>query len=90
MALLYGEGDLRETINIAGLAGWDADNNITTSAGLIGLILGFDGLPEPFASASDIYFNEDLSGDLPQFDSVRVIAERTVAIGREVLASLDE
>ncbi len=81
MALLYGDGDLTETVTIAGLAGWDADNNMTTSAGLIGLIIGFDDLPEPWASASDIYFNEDLSGDLPEFDSVLNIAERTVALG---------
>ena len=81
MALLYGDGDLTETVTIAGLAGWDADNNMTTSAGLVGLIIGFDDLPEPWASASDVYFNEDLSGDLPQFDSVLRIAERTVAIG---------
>ncbi len=90
MALLYGEGNLRETLNIAGLAGWDADNNMTTSAGLIGLIIGFENLPEPFASATDVYFNEDLSGDLPQYDSVRNIAKRTAAIGESVLASLDE
>ena len=81
MALLYGDGDLDQTVTIAGLAGWDADNNMTTSAGLIGLVSGFDGLPEPWASSTDIYFNEDLSGDLPQFDSVRNIAERTVALG---------
>ncbi len=81
MALLYGDGDLDQTVTIAGLAGWDADNNMTTSAGLIGLITGFDDLPEPWASSTDIYFNEDLSGDLPQFDSVRNIAERTVALG---------
>lgn len=80
MALLYGDGDLRATLDIAGLAGWDADNNMTTSAGLIGLAQGFDALPEPFASASDVYFNEDLTGDLPQFDSVRSIAERTTAL----------
>ena len=81
MALLYGEGDLRRTIDIAGLAGWDADNNMTTAAGLIGITVGFDALPEPFRSATDVYFNEDLSGDLPQFDSVSNIAARTVALG---------
>lgn len=80
MALLYGDGDLRRTLDIAGLAGWDADNNMTTSAGLIGITIGFDELPEPFASATDIYFNEDLS-NLPQFDSVANIAERTATLG---------
>lgn len=81
MALLYGEGDLRRTVDIAGLAGWDADNNMTTSAGLLGLVLGYVGLPEPFASASDIYFNQDLSGDLPRYDSVSNIARRTADLG---------
>jgi hypothetical protein len=87
MALLHGEGDLIETINIAGLAGWDADNNMTTAAGLLGIIIGFDGLPEPIASSTDVYFNEDLSGDLPQFDSVANIAKRTVALGVEMNAA---
>ena len=81
MALLYGDGDIRETLNIAGLAGWDADNNMTTSVGLLGLMVGFDQLPEPFRSATDVYFNEDLSGDLPQFDSVSNIARRTADLG---------
>lgn len=88
MALLYGEGDLRETINIAGLAGWDADNNMTTSAGIVGVTLGFGRLPEEFRSASDVYFNEDLSGDLPRYDSVTGIAERTVALGDQVITDL--
>ena len=83
MALLYGNGDLNETVTIAGLAGWDADNNMTTSAGLLGLIIGADDLPEPWASASDVYFNEDLVGDLPQFDSVENIARRTTALAIE-------
>ena len=81
MALLYGQGDLQETVTIAGLAGWDADNNMTSAAGLIGITIGFENLPEPYRSATDVYFNEDLVGDLPQFDSVRNIAERTVALG---------
>jgi len=89
MALLYGDGDLRATLDIAGLAGWDNDNNMTTAAGVIGVTLGYDQLPEPFASASDVYFNEDLSGDLPQYDSVANIADRTVALGEQIVARLD-
>lgn len=81
MALLYGDGDLERTIDIAALAGWDADNNMTTAAGLIGIIVGFDGLPDAFQSASDRYFNEDLTGGLPEFDSIEKIATRTVALG---------
>lgn len=87
MALLYGDGDLRATIDIAGLAGWDNDNNMTAAAHILGVIVGFDALPEPFASATDVYFNQDLVGGLPQFDSVETIAERTVALGEELIRS---
>ena len=85
MALLYGEGDMEATLELAGLAGWDADNNMTSAAGLLGVISGFDGLPQRFQIATDIYFNQDLTGDLPQFDSVSNISARTSALGAQVL-----
>lgn len=85
MALLYGEGDMLRTIDIAALAGWDADNNMTTSAGLLGVVLGFDRLPEPMKTATDVYFNEDLTGDLPMFDSVERFADRTRRLGEAAL-----
>jgi hypothetical protein len=87
MALLYGEGDLLKTIEVAGLAGWDADNNMTTSAGLIGVVLGFGQLPAIVANSTDIYFNQDLTGDLPMFDSVSNIADRTAVLGEKVITS---
>lgn len=85
MALLYGEGNMIDTITIAGLAGWDADNNMTTAAGLLGVIDGFDGLPELIRTSTDIYFNEDLTGDLPREDSVSGIAQRTARIGEQIM-----
>ena len=86
MALPYGDGDLRSTLDIAGLSGWGNDNNMTTAANILGVIIGFDDLPEPFASATDVYFNQDLVGGLPQFDSVENIAIRTVALGEQLTA----
>ena len=85
MALLYGEGDMMQTITIAALAGWDADNNMTTAAGLLGIISGFEGLPLDMQNATDIYFNEDGTGDLPQYDSVRNIAKRTSVLGLQTV-----
>lgn len=87
MALLYGRGDFMETITIAALAGWDADNNMTTSAGLLGIIHGFDGLPEEVRSASQVYFNEDVTGDLPETQTVPEIASRTQALAEEAIAA---
>jgi hypothetical protein len=77
MSLLYGQGDLIDTITIAALAGWDADNNMTTSAGLLGIIYGFNALPDSIRTASQIYYNEDVTGDLPKTQTVPEIASRT-------------
>jgi hypothetical protein len=85
MALLYGQGDLMQTMTIAGLAGWDADNNMTTSAGLLGVILGYEGLPEEIRTASEIYYNEDVTGDLPKYQTVPEIAGRTQALAEAVI-----
>lgn len=85
MALLYGEGDLPQTMTIAALAGWDADNNVTTSAGLLGIIYGYQGLPESFRVASQIYYNEDVSGDLPKYQTVIEITRRTQSLAEQVI-----
>jgi hypothetical protein len=67
------------------LAGWDADNNATTSAGLLGLIHGFQNLPDPIRTASQVYFNEDVTGNLPRVQSVPEIVERTQALAEAVV-----
>jgi hypothetical protein len=48
VSLLYGEGDYKETVKIAVLAGWDSDNPAATWGGLLGFLLGKDGLEEAF------------------------------------------
>jgi ADP-ribosylglycohydrolase len=85
MALLYGQGDFMDTITIAALAGWDADNNMTTSAGLLGIIHGFEGLPGSVKTASQIYYNEDVTGDLPKTQTVPEIASRTQRLAEEAI-----
>lgn len=85
MALLYGEGELLQTINLAALAGWDADNNMATSAGLLGLIHGFANLPDPIRTASDVYFNQDVTGDLPPYDTITNFALRTQQIAEQTI-----
>jgi len=46
--LLYGEGDIKETIKIGTLAGWDSDNPTATWGGLLGFILGKEGVEKAF------------------------------------------
>ena len=40
ISLFYGEGDLKETIKIGTLAGWDSDNPTATWGGLLGFMYG--------------------------------------------------
>ena len=48
VSLLYGEGDIKETIKIGALAGWDSDNPTATWGGLLGFMLGKQGVEMAF------------------------------------------
>ncbi len=48
VSLLYGEGDIKETIKIGTLCGWDSDNPTATWGGLLGFMLGKEGVERAF------------------------------------------
>jgi hypothetical protein len=48
ISLLYGEGDIKETIKIGALSGWDSDNPTATWGGLLGFMLGKEGVEKAF------------------------------------------
>ncbi len=45
IGLLYGKGDFKNTMEITTRCGQDADCNPSTSGGILGTILGYDGIP---------------------------------------------
>lgn len=57
VSLLYGEGDLKETIKIGTLCGWDSDNPTATWGGLLGFMYGKDGVEEAFGQKFSNQFN---------------------------------
>ncbi len=57
VSLLYGEGDLKETIKIGALAGWDSDNPTATWGGLLGFMYGKNGIEEAFGRKFSDKFN---------------------------------
>ncbi len=57
VSLFYGEGDLKETIKIGTLAGWDSDNPTATWGGLIGFMIGKDGIESAFGRTFSNRFN---------------------------------
>jgi hypothetical protein len=50
LGLLYGNGDMGKTIELATLAGQDSDCNPGNAAGVLGVILGYDRIPEVWKS----------------------------------------
>ncbi len=57
VSLFYGEGDLKETIKIGALAGWDSDNPTATWGGLLGFMLGKAGVEAAFGRKFADRFN---------------------------------
>jgi len=57
VSLLYGEGDLKETIKIGVLSGWDSDNPTATWGGLLGFMYGKEGVEKAFGRKFSDKFN---------------------------------
>ena len=57
VSLFYGEGDLKETIKIGTLAGWDSDNPTSTWGGLIGFLIGREMVEKEFNMKLSNKFN---------------------------------
>ena len=92
LALLYGQGDFKETVQIAVLAGWDCDCNPATAGGLLGIIHGFSGLPRDLtdrAICGNTYMNvsrpglPDPTAPLPQSEFITTIAIRMLILAQE-------
>ena len=93
LALLYGDGDFRTTLDMSCALGFDADNQAATMAGLLGIVHGTAGLPEelllpiegwekPF---NDTYKNVSRH-DLPD-TTLTEMARLSVAIGEQVIVA---
>ena len=57
VSLFYGEGDIKETIKIGTLSGWDSDNPTSTWGGLIGFLIGKEMIEKEFNRNFSSKFN---------------------------------
>ena len=57
VSLFYGEGDIKETIKIGVLTGWDADNPTATWGGLLGFMQGREAVESAFGEKLSSQFN---------------------------------
>ena len=82
MALLYGEGDYRRTIQVGTMSGWDSDNGTATMGGLLGLIGGTAGVQSAFpgANLSDLYDIDSRRDNMPDYVPQNAGAEDTFSM----------
>ena len=57
VSLFYGEGDIKNTIKIGTLSGWDSDNPTSTWGGLIGFLIGKEMIEKEFNTSFSSKFN---------------------------------
>lgn len=57
ISLFWGEGDIKQTIKIGTLAGWDSDNPTATWGGMLGFMLGREGVEQAFDRKFSDRFN---------------------------------
>ncbi len=93
VSFFYGQGDLKRTIQIGALAGWDSDNPTATWAGLLGFIHGRKGveaifgddLAETYQISRTRRNFPDHTPELEGEDTFPLMAERALAIIDQVV-----
>ena len=75
ISLFWGEGNLKRTIRIGTLTGWDSDNPTSTWGGLIGFIIGKKGVEKEFnRKFSEKYFihrtRQNFDYEVDDFDNM--------------------
>jgi hypothetical protein len=54
MGLLYGNGDMEQTLKISMQGGKDSDCNPSNAGGILGAMMGYEAIPEKFKKALDV------------------------------------
>lgn len=88
VSLFYGEGDLKETIQIGVLTGWDSDNPTATWGGMLGFMLGKQGVEEAFGRKfSNTFHIHRTRQNFPNdgMDTFEEMAEKGIRITDKVI-----
>ena len=93
LALLYGQGDFEKTMNYACMAGFDADNQSATLAGLMAIMHGSASIPRKYTHLlegwqlplNDVYKNRTRD-EVPD-GTLTDIAARTAKLGVDIVMS---
>ena len=77
IALLWGKGNMRKTINLALKCGYDTDCTCASAASVIGIISGFSGIPKELTGLINDYFICGIDAKRKS-DSIKDLAVDTV------------
>jgi len=83
IGLLYGNGDMRDTINISLKCGYDTDCTCASAAAIVGIIKGYKGLGEYLTGLIKDYFICGIDVKRPS-DSISDLAKDTIKIALSV------
>jgi len=83
-ALLYGQGDLVNTLVHAFNFGWDADNNAATAATIVGVIKGHRWIRQQGWEITDRYRNTTRPS-MPQDETITSFGDRIIEVAGRVI-----
>ncbi len=94
IGLLYGEGDFDKTLEISTRCGQDADCNPSNAAGVLGCMMGYDGIPSQYTDGIPAVQDEEFSHTNYDFASLvdacsGVVREIIEANGGEITGRAD-
>jgi hypothetical protein len=84
-ALLYGKGDLAETLRAAFNFGWDADNSAATAGTIVGTVRGYKWILSRGYPVVDRYRNTTRD-DMPADETITTYADRVIELAERVIA----
>jgi hypothetical protein len=96
LGLLYGDGDFGKTLEVATRAGQDSDCNPSSAAGILGVMLGYERIPEKWKAGipgladtkfefTSYSFNEIVASTLRRAEKIIVAAGGTVGPSEVVI-----
>jgi hypothetical protein len=83
-AILYGGGDLPETLQTAFNFGWDADNTAATAGAIVGVLRGYRRLMSQGWQIVDRYRNTTRVG-MPEDETITSYADRLIELSEKVI-----
>lgn len=81
LGLLYGKGDMGETLDISTRAGQDSDCNPASAAGILGVVLGYKAIPDVWKEGIDEIADEKFAYTVYSLNEIVTSTEkRAVAL----------